>query len=126
VPETQGLTEVEIGIFVGLLIGEGHLGGDGRQPQITIRMHTDHETLFRWLERTFPGGRLYGPYEHGGRRYFQWMARGAYLREVLVPLLDRHLLPELDSKAYRRYVEMKARDGLAAPQPSPARAEIIE
>ena len=125
-PETQGLTEVEIGIFVGLLIGEGHLGGDGRQPQITIRMHTDHEALFRWLERTFPGGRLYGPYEHGGRRYFQWMARGAYLQEVLVPLLDRHLRPELDSKAYRRYVEMKTRYGLAAPQPSPARAEIIE
>jgi hypothetical protein len=106
------LSDLEIGLLVGILIGEGHFGGDGRQPQITLRMHVDHETLFRWLERTFPGGRLYGPYDHGGRRYFQWMVRGAYLREFLVPLLDRHLLPSLDGKAFSRYQAMKARYGL--------------
>ncbi len=41
-----------------------------------------------------PGGALYGPYHHGGRSYFQWMARGRYLREELAPLIDphRHLL----------------------------------
>jgi len=100
---------VDLGIFVGLLLGEGHFGGDGRQPQITLRMHTDHESLFRWIERTFPGGRLYGPYEHGGRRYFQWMARGSYLREVLVPLLDPYLRPTLDGKTAERYQQMKAR-----------------
>lgn len=97
------------GVFVGLLIGEGHFGGDGRQPQITLRMHTDHERLFRWLEATFPGGKLYGPYTHGGRSYFQWMARGGYLREELVPLLDRYLTPDLDEKAYGRYRAMKER-----------------
>lgn len=103
---------LEVGILVGLLIGEGHFGGDGRQPHITLRMHTDHETLFRWLERTFPGGKLYGPYHHGGRSYFQWMARGAFLREELVPLLDQHLHPALDAKAHHRYQEMKRRYGL--------------
>jgi hypothetical protein len=102
-------TDLDAGILVGLLIGEGHFGGDGRQPQLTLRMHTDHETLFRWLQRTFPGGKLYGPYHHGGRSYFQWMARGAYLREVLVPLLDRHLNPGLDAKTCLRYQEMKRR-----------------
>jgi hypothetical protein len=112
--EPSALTEMETGIFLGILIGEGHLGGDGRQPHITIRMHTDHETLFRWLERKFPGSRLYGPYEHGGRRYFQWMIRGSYLREVIVPLLDRHLLPDLDAKTYDRYTAMKVRYGLAS------------
>jgi hypothetical protein len=50
-------------------------------------MHVRHEGLFRWLETAFPGGRLYGPYSHGGREYFQWMARGEFLREVLVPFL---------------------------------------
>ncbi|HVR09365.1 MAG TPA: hypothetical protein VMW75_15055, partial [Thermoanaerobaculia bacterium] len=54
-------TDLEVGILVGLLVGEGHFGGDGRQPQLTLRMHTDHEVLFRWLQRTFPGGKLYGP-----------------------------------------------------------------
>ena len=96
-------------MLVGVLVGEGHFGGDGRQPHITLRMHTDHEALFRWLEKVFPGGRLYGPYHHGGRSYFQWMIRGAYLREVIVPLLDEHLTAELDQKTFRRFHEMKQR-----------------
>lgn len=101
------LSDFDVGFFLGILVGEGHFGGDGRQPQITVRMHTDHERLFRWLERTFPGGKLYGPYDHGGRRYFQWMARGAYLRQELIPLLDRHLQPDLDARAHGRYQQMK-------------------
>ena len=111
-PSRKEASDLEAGILLGLLVGEGHFGGDGRQPQITLRMHTDHETLFRWLEKTFPGGKLYGPYHHGGRSYFQWMVRGPYLRDTLVPLLDRHLRPELDEKAYQRYLEMKRRYGL--------------
>lgn len=108
----QPISDFDLGFFLGILVGEGHFGGDGRQPQLTLRMHTDHEALFRWLERTFPGGKLYGPYDHGGRRYYQWMARGDYLRRELVPLLDRHLHPGLDEKACRRYQEMKAKYGL--------------
>jgi hypothetical protein len=120
VPEEH--STLEVGMLIGLLIGEGHFGGDGKQPQVTLRMHTDHESLFRWLERTFPGGKLYGPYDHGGRRYFQWMVRGRYLREVLVPLLDDHLLPTLDARTYGRYQAMKHRyhlGQLPAPTSSP-------
>ncbi len=80
-------SEFESGLLFGLLVGEGHFGGDGRQPQVTLRMHVRHERLFRWLQRSFPEGRLYGPYHHGGRDYFQWMARGRFLREALVPFL---------------------------------------
>ena len=105
-------TDTEVGIFLGVLIGEGHFGGDGRQPQVTLRMHTDHEALFRWIDRTFPGGKLYGPYHHGGRSYYQWMARGSYLRETLVPLLDEHLHAGLDGKTFARYRDMKRRYGL--------------
>jgi hypothetical protein len=102
-------TQFELGFLVGLLAGEGHFGGDGRQPHVTLRMHVRHEAIFRWLERSFPGGRVYGPYHHGGRNYLQWMARGSFLREDLVPLLDRLLSPDLDRHSFDRYQLMKAR-----------------
>ena len=35
------------GLVLGLLIGGGHFGGDGRQPQVTLRMHVRHEPLLR-------------------------------------------------------------------------------
>ena len=83
----DGRSEFEAGLLFGLLVGEGHFGGDGRQAQVTLRMHVRHEKLFRWLAESFPEGKLYGPYNHGGREYFQWMARGRFLREALVPFL---------------------------------------
>lgn len=112
--------DFDVGFLVGILVGEGHFGGDGRQPHVTLRMHTDHKALFDWIMEHFPGGKLYGPYHHGGRKYYQWMARGAFLREHLVPLLDRHLNEQLDAKAARRFREMKARyPTLARPGTSP-------
>lgn len=102
-------TQFELGFLAGLLVGEGHFGGDGRQPQVTLRMHVRHEAVFRWLERTFPAGRVYGPYNHDGRRYLQWMARGPFLRDELVPLLDQFLSPDLDRHSFDRYQLMKAR-----------------
>ena len=96
------MSEFERGVLVGLLIGEGSFGGDGKQPQVTLRMHTRHERLFRWLVERFPESRLYGPYHHGGRSYFQWMARGEALVRQLLPLLERELRPELDEHAARR------------------------
>jgi hypothetical protein len=101
-------TQFDVGFLVGLLVGEGHFGGDGRQPQVTLRMHVRHEAIFRWLEQTFPGGRVYGPYNHDGRQYLQWMARGPFLRDELVPLLDRFLSPSLDRRSFDRFQLMKA------------------
>lgn len=100
-------SEFEQGLMIGLLIGEGHFGGDGRQPQVTLRMHVRHEALMRWVERAFPGGRVYGPYHHDGRHYLQWMARGAYLREHLVPFLERSLSPVLDEHSWSRFDKMR-------------------
>lgn len=109
-PKVRTVTELDDGFdegfLVGLLVGEGHFGGDGRQPQVTLRMHVRHEALFRWIERTFPGGRLYGPYHHDGRSYYQWMARGAFLRERLLPILLRRLTEDLDDYALGRLAEM--------------------
>ena len=105
-------TEFETGFLLGILAGEGHFGGDGRQPEVTLRMHTRHERMFRWLELHFPGGRLYGPYHHGGRDYYQWMARGEYLRHHLAPLIGSRL-EELDSHAAGRFTTMCANYGIS-------------
>lgn len=103
------LNDFDKGLLVGLLIGEGSFGGDGKQPQVTLRMHTRHEALFQWLMERFPRTRLYGPYNHGGRSYYQWMARGRTLVEDLLPLLDVYVRPELDSHAAARFDEMCTR-----------------
>lgn len=105
-------SDFEFGFLVGVLVGEGSFGGDGRQPSITVRMHTRHESLFRLLSRIVPGSRLYGPYHHSGRHYFQWIVRGEALRR-LVPRLDARLTPELDGHAHERYLRMKTRYGLS-------------
>jgi|SRR5439155_14704625 len=106
---TMADDRVNAGVLVGVLLAAGHFGGDGRQAQITLKMHIDHSALFAWIERHFPGGRVYGPYHHGGRHYYQWMARGEYLQDVLVPILDEHLTTELDASAAQRYLTMKER-----------------
>jgi hypothetical protein len=48
------------------------------------------------------------------------MAPGACRREVLVPLLDRALRPDLDARAHPRYQAMKVRYGLGAAFPDDA------
>lgn len=96
------LSQFERGLVTGILIGEGSFGGDGKQPQITLRMHVRHEALFRWLLLRFPRTRLYGPYGHGGRSYYQWMARGRALVEDVLPVLEPALTDELDAYAAQR------------------------
>jgi len=108
-PAEDRLDAFDAGFLVGILVGEGHFGGDGRQPQVTLRMHSDHAALFRWLMERFPESRLYGPYDHAGRRYYQWMARGAFLRDDLLPILERHLRPEHSERAWSRYRAMRER-----------------
>jgi hypothetical protein len=102
----DSLTDFERGVVVGVLIGEGSFGGDGKQPQVTLRMHVRHEALFRWLIERFPRTRLYGPYGHGGRSYYQWMARGPALVEDVLPLLQAAVSDQIDAHAARRLAEM--------------------
>lgn len=105
----------EAGVLLGLLIAHGHFGGDRLQPQLTLRMHVRHLGLLEWLLDRCPGGRLYGPYAHGGRRYYQLMVRGNALRFRLIPLLDRLPWAAIDPHTFARYQAMKVRYRLAAP-----------
>jgi hypothetical protein len=101
------LTDTERGLLVGILIGEGHFGGDGRYPHITLRMHVRHEALFHWLQSRFPRARLYGPYHHDGRHYYQWMARGAALAEDVLPVVESVLTEEIDAHVLERVQDMR-------------------
>lgn len=103
------LTDFDRGFLIGLLVGEGSFGGDGKQPQVTLRMHTRHEALFHWLMERFPRAKLYGPYNHSGRSYYQWMARGRTLVEDLLPLLEACVRPDLDAYAAARFDEMRTK-----------------
>jgi hypothetical protein len=103
------LSDFDRGLLIGLLVGEGSFGGDGKQPQITLRMHVRHEALFHWLVERFPESRLYGPYHHGGRSYYQWMARGQVLVRDVLPILDGAELDRLDGHAAERLAEMRTR-----------------
>ena len=103
------LSDVERGLVAGVLMSEGSFGGDGKQPHVILRKHVRHEALMRWLVVRFPRSRLYGPYRHGGRHYFQWMARGEALVAGLLPVLERHLAPELDAHAHERLTAMTER-----------------
>ncbi len=84
------INSFEEGFLLGILIGEGHFGGDGKQAQITLRMHIRHEKLFFWLKDKFPSSQLYGPYHHGGRHYYQWMARGKALVQDIIPIISKN------------------------------------
>ncbi len=80
---SAGLADFEKGLILGILIGEGHFGGDGKQPQITLKMNVRHERLLRWLNDRVRWSRLYGPYHHDDRHYLQLMIRGPALRQEL-------------------------------------------
>jgi hypothetical protein len=109
-PDTQpALTEREKGIVAGLLLAEGSFGGDGRQPQLTLKMHVRHERLLRWLVDRFPRTKLYGPYEHADRTFFQWMARGRALVLDVLPVLDEIGFSGLDDHAAERLERMRDR-----------------
>ena len=100
-----GLTERERGIVIGLLVGQGSFGGDGKAPHVILKMHVRHEALMRWLANRFPRSTLYGPYHHGDRRFYQWVARGPALAVDLMPLLDE--AAALDGYAAERIQAMR-------------------
>jgi hypothetical protein len=103
---SQALSEFEKGLILGILMGEGHFGGDGKQPQITLKMHVRHQRLVRWINEHVPSSRLYGPYNHSGRHYFQLMIRGPALRSELAPMLNSLPWAKIDDHSYGRFRRM--------------------
>lgn len=102
----EALSDFEKGLMLGVLIGQGHFGGDGRQPQITIKMHVRYERLLQWLNNRIRWSRLYGPYHHDGRHYLQLMIRGPALRSELAPMLSSLPWEQIDDHSHARFTAM--------------------
>jgi hypothetical protein len=74
---------------MGLIVGEGSFTGDRRQPSLEIKLHRRDIEPLEHVQRVL-GGRIFGPYAHGGRNLYAYMLRGRELKDAL-PVLQRHL-----------------------------------
>ena len=99
------MNQIDKGFLLGFFTGDGSFGGDGIQPQMTLRMAVIHHGLLLKLCELLPGSQIYGPYSHGQRHYYQWMLRG----EALEGVVQSELFTELgaySSDAHDRYMGM--------------------
>jgi hypothetical protein len=78
-----------LGYAMGLIVGEGSFTGDRQQPSLEVKTHRRDVEPLEHLQRTL-GGRIFGPYAHGGRNLYAYMLRGRELRTAL-PILEEHL-----------------------------------
>ena len=108
----EQLTDFEKGVILGLLIGEGHFGGDLKQPQITLKMHVRHQQLLHWVHNRVRWSKLYGPYHHDGRHAMQLMMRGPALRWGIGPMLYSLPWEQIDDHSHGRFIEMLRKYGL--------------
>lgn len=78
-----------LGYAMGLIVGEGSFTGDRRQPSLELKAHRRDVEPLEHIQRVL-GGRIFGPYAHGGRNSYAYMLRGRELRLAL-PVLDENL-----------------------------------
>ena len=100
---------------MGLIVGEGSFTGDRQQPSLEIRMHRRDLAPLENVQRLL-GGRIFGPYSHGGRSLYVYMLRGRQLKEAL-PLIQEHLPSSWKRIQYDSW-RAKYADHLERPEPS--------
>lgn len=83
------MDQFDLGYALGLIVGQGSFTGDRRQPSLEVKLHRRDLEVLEHLARVF-GGRIFGPYVHGGRSLYAYMLRGRELKDAL-PLIHRHL-----------------------------------
>lgn len=79
----------DLGYAMGLIVSEGSFTGDRQQPSLEVKAHRRDVEPLEHLRRVL-GGRIFGPYAHGGRNLYAYMLRGRELKEAL-PTLQEHL-----------------------------------
>lgn len=101
----------DVGFLMGLLVGEGSFTGDRKKAAVQVNMHARHAPLLRHMREKW-GGKVYGPYLHGGRHHVLWTIRGKDLVRLLVVLDDYvHRVP--DEKIHSRWRRLKKRYNLS-------------
>ena len=112
-----------LGYAMGIIVCEGSFTGDKQQPSLEVRVHRRDVEPLEHLKQVL-GGRVFGPYMHGGRNLFVYMLRGRDLRAAL-PILERHL-PASWKRAQFESWRAKHTDFLDRPQPSQALLDRLE
>jgi hypothetical protein len=97
------LSEFDLGFIMGLVIGEGSFTGDRHRAELAIRLHESDPEPLRLIQMTL-GGRIYGPYCHGGRRYFHWSLSGKALYDA-VPIFEERLPPSRKRDQFLVWIE---------------------
>ena len=82
-------SEFILGYAVGLIVGEGSFTGHGSDACLAVKLHRRDPKPLRSLQSAF-GGKIYGPYCHGGREYRTWVLRGDDLYDAL-PIISQWL-----------------------------------
>jgi hypothetical protein len=111
-----------VGYAMGLVAGEGSFTGDRQQPSLEIRMHRRDMEPLEDVRRVL-GGRIFGPYTHGGRPLYVYMLRGRELKAA-IPLLQQHL-PSCWKRVQFNAWREKYRDYFERAEPSPALLERL-
>lgn len=83
------ISDFDLGYIMGVIVGEGSFTGDWRNPCLQVKLHQRDVAVLEFLQNSL-GGRIYGPYHHGGRHYSMWLLRGDELDKA-VALFIRHL-----------------------------------
>src|SRR2546425_6421416 len=108
---------------MGLIVGEGSFTGDRQQPALQIRMHRRDLEALEHVRRHL-GGRIFGPYAHGGRNNYVYLLRGAALKDAL-PTLEE-FLPNSWKRVQFDAWRARFTDYFDRPQPSQALLERLQ
>jgi hypothetical protein len=115
--------EFALGYAMGLIVAEGSFTGDRQQPSLEIRMHRRDLDPLENVQRLL-GGRIFGPYAHGGRSLYVYMLRGRELKDAL-PVIQEHL-PRSWKRIQFDAWRAKYSDYLERPQPSQALLDRVQ
>jgi hypothetical protein len=110
----------DLGYAMGLIVGEGSFTGDRQQPSLEVKGHRRDTEPLEHLQKVL-GGRVFGPYAHGGRNLYAYMLRGRELRDAL-PIIQKHLPTSWKRVQFEAW-RAKYASSLEPTQPS---AELLE
>lgn len=108
---------------MGVIVGEGSFTGDRQQPALQIRMHRRDLDALELVQREL-GGRIFGPYAHGGRHSYVYLLRGGALKEAL-PVLLEHLPASWKRVQFEGWLDRYS-DYFERQQPSQAFLDRVE